>query len=321
MPPTSSSPGLCAFFLVGPTASGKSAAAHWIAVRQGAAILSADSMVVYRGLDVGTAKPTPEERAQVRYYGLDLVEPGQPFSAAAYRRAALAAARQAAADGQPLLAVGGTGLYLRSLTDGLAPRAPQQDAIRAEAGRLLAAGGVDALRDWLRRVDPRRLAGLSDPRNPRRLVRALESALAGEAPPAPTWRAAGESPRIPGLMWEPAALYDRIERRVRAMFEGGLLPEVERLLQAGLDRAPTARAAIGYAEAAACLRGACSLEEAMAVAARRTRRLAKRQMTWFRRQANVEWIRLDARMSVSEVAQAVQACWKAHGPAPLAPGE
>lgn len=310
---------LRAWFLVGPTASGKSAVAQHLAEQKASAILSADAMLVYIGMDIGTAKPTAAERARVRYYGLDLVEPREPFSAGAYRLAALQAFQDAAArQSEPLIVVGGTGLYIKSLIDGLAPRSPMQSAIRAEAERRLAAEGIGALQKWLNQADPVRYATLADQKNPRRLVRALEIALAGEAPATGNWRAGQDSPRILGLKWSLPQLYDRIQVRVQGMFAGGLLPEVERLLQAGFADAPTARLAIGYAEAAAYLRAQCSLDEAMAKTVVRTRQLAKRQMTWFRNQCNVAWLAVDTAMTMADIADGVQAYWQEHGPTRVA---
>lgn len=307
-----------AWFLVGPTASGKSAVAQYLAEQSACDILSADAMLVYIGMDVGTAKPTAAERARVHYYGLDLVEPREAFSAGAYRLAALQGVEEAAMRSRPLIVVGGTGLYIKSLTDGLAPSSSGQKAVREEAERRMAAEGIGALQAWLSQVDSARYAALADPKNPRRLIRALEMALAGETPLPGTWRAAVDSPLILGLKWSLPQLYDRIQIRVQAMFAGGLLAEVERLLQAGFEQSPTASHAIGYAEAVAYLHAQCSLAEAMAKTAVRTRQLAKRQMTWFRHQCNVEWLEVDVAMTTADIAAAVRAYWQTHGPTPVA---
>ncbi|MBI2440367.1 MAG: tRNA (adenosine(37)-N6)-dimethylallyltransferase MiaA [Lentisphaerae bacterium] len=305
-----------AFFLVGPTASGKSAVAQYLAERCAAAILSADAMQVYRGLDIGTAKPSAAERARVRYYGLNLIDFHEPFSVAAYRRSALQAVHEVAARKQPLIVVGGTGLYIKSLTDGLATGAPPQLSIRLAGERLLAAEGVGALQDWLRRVAPESFAALADQNNPRRLIRALEKALAGQPPAPRNWSASEKCP-----LWSTAELYARIQSRVEAMFTGGLLAEVEQVLHSGLELSPTARAAIGYAEAMACLRGECSLEDAKARTVLRTRQLAKRQTTWFRHQCHVAWLAVDATMTLGQIAEMVWAYWQKHGPTPMAGGD
>ncbi len=304
-----------AFFLTGCTATGKSAVAHCLARRMRGAILSADSMLVYRGLDIGTAKPTPAERAEVPYAGIDLVAPGEPCNLNLFYQAAGAAARQAAARCQPLIVVGGTGLYLQCLLRGLECRPPPDPAWRAEAEAVVRAGGAAALAARLRALDPGRYARLADPRNPRRLIRALE--LARAVPAAAVGAPAGELPPpapIPGLRLPPAQQQAAIAARVRGMFDAGLLEETRALLAAGLAEAPTAGQAIGYAEAAACLRGECTAAEAMERIAARTRRLAKKQMTWFRHKLRVDWLEIDAAMSVEKRTDLVQAYWEQHGP-------
>lgn len=306
-----------AFFLVGPTATGKTAVAHWLAERQAFDILSADSMLVYRGLDIGTAKPSRAERERVRYFGLDLVPLQMPFSVGDYRAAALQAIRASAAAGRRLIVTGGTGLYIKCLTDGLAPRPPRNEPVRSEAERLLAVRGIEALREWLKRLDPARLAALPDPGNPRRLIRAIELALAGATLAEGTWGAPSGSPRIPGLILPQAELYASIEERVRRMYAGGLIEEVRGLLAQGLAAAPTAAKAIGYAEAIDFIAGRRTREEAMAQTIRRTRQLAKRQLTWFRHQAQVDWLEDHAAMPVAKRAARVFEYWQAHGPTPI----
>ncbi len=306
-----------AYVLVGPTAVGKTAVAQWIAERGGFDILSADSMLFYRGLDVGTAKPTPSERARARYWGVDVADPSERFSAGAFRQLARAAFADAAVRHAPMIVVGGSGLYVKSLTDGLADVPPAESGGRARWEAMLASGGPPALLGALRERAPALAEALRDQANPRRLIRALELAEAGVREPPRSWRATGGTP-LTGLRMDPAALKVRIEARVRAMFASGLLEEADRLIAVGA-LGPTAAQAIGYAEAIACGRGECSREEAIARTAARTRQLAKRQLTWFRHQAKVHWIELDAATSVEEAARRVMEEWDRSGPVALAP--
>ncbi len=307
-----------AFFLVGPTAVGKTAVAHWIAENHACDILSADSMLVYRGMDIGTAKPSATERARCRYRGLDLVSPHEPFSAGDYRAAALAAIRATDAAGRRLIVTGGTGLYIKSLTDGLADRPPRNEAIRRQAASLLAEQGIRALQEWLARLDSGRLQALADPQNPRRLTRAIELASAGKSTPDKTWEKLPDSPRIPGLLRHLDALYVLIEQRVERMYADGLLEEVRGLVAQGLALAPTACQAIGYAEAIKVLDGRLTRAQAITATVIRTRHLAKRQLTWFRHQANVDWLEIDAKLPVPDCARRVMEYWQTHGPTPIA---
>jgi tRNA dimethylallyltransferase len=318
-----------AFVLLGPTASGKSEVAAVLAERLGFDILSADSMAVYRGMDIGTAKPAPDPRRRIRHFGLDLAAPGQPFSAGAYlaaARAELAGRSYAAAlpdeadtapAGRRLLVCGGTGLYVKALLYGLDAAPPRDGSGRVRWQALLREGGVSALRAELNRRRPDLLAGLSDPDNPRRLLRALELADAG-APVPSGWRACAPPPPLPCLRLKPEALRARIARRVDAMFEAGLLDEVRRLRAGCPEWSATARHAIGYAEAIECLDGRCTECEARRRTALRTFRLAKRQRTWFTHQVPVRWIDVDADDDPRRVAGLVAACWREHGPAFLA---
>lgn len=282
----------------------------------GAAILSADSMLLYRGMDIGTAKPSPEERAAVPYAGIDLAAPGEPFNLSLFFRAASAAVRRAAELQQPLIVVGGTGLYLQSLLQGLFCRPPPDPAWRAEADEILRAGGAAALAARLRELDPERWARLQDPCNPRRLVRALELARAAAAEPA----APPPPPAIPGLRLPPDQLQEAIAARARAMFDAGLLDETRRLLAAGLAAAPTAGQAIGYAEALACLRGDCTPAQALARVIVRTRQLARKQMTWFRHKLRVDWLDIERNMPVAQRAELVREYWEQRGPVAIQAG-
>lgn len=304
--------------LVGPTASGKSAVAQFLAERTGAAVLSADSMLVYRGMDVGTAKPDQRERARVDYLGIDLADPCESFSVWAYREA-VAAQLAVLAPERDVFVAGGSGLYVKALTMGLEAAGPAP-ASRARWEALFAEKGVDGLQQALQQRDAEAFAGLRDPLNPRRLIRALERLDDGGEPAggAASWHEAAEGPVVAGLWIDPAVLNTRIEQRVRTMYAAGLLDEVTGLLTDPRGLSPTARQAIGYAEAIAVIEGRSSRDEAMAVTAARTRRLAKRQRTWFRHQAQVEWIEVQPGEPVVSVADRVREVWRKHGSASMA---
>ncbi|MBM4162888.1 MAG: tRNA (adenosine(37)-N6)-dimethylallyltransferase MiaA [Lentisphaerae bacterium] len=303
---------LAAFILVGATATGKSAVAQILAERRGAAVVSADSMLVYRGLDIGTAKPSAAERGAVPYFGLDLADPSESNSAGAWLRAVTPAFRAPAA-AVPIV-VGGTGLYIRALLDGLDAPAAGGDA-RARWQGVLAAEGVPALQRALRARDPRALEALADPLNPRRLIRALERLDAGggaaprSAPPA--------GPLIVGLRMPRPVLHRRIRERAERMFAGGLAEEVRALRARFPVWSETARAAIGYAEAGAWLDGRMTRAEAIERTVIRTRQLAKRQETWFRHQAQVVWVDATGLESAAALADRVNEQWEEHGAAIL----
>lgn len=316
-----------AFFLVGCTASGKTAVADEIARRTGALVLSADSMLVYRGMDVGTAKPPPAERVGVALRGIDLADPDEPFSAGRWLAAARDAFAEADGAGRDVAVAGGTGLYVSALLRGL--DVPAADpARRAELEELLARGGVSALLARAESLRPGSTAEV-DARNPRRVLRLVEILSAGtppavKSPAAPSPAAppgpAAVEPVLAGLDFPPDLLAGRIERRARAMFEeDGLLDEVRALCARfpGFEKS-TAGAGIGYAEALAALRGEISLAGAIARTAARTRRLAKKQRTWWRHQARVEWIRGPAdEADVARAARDVLDCWRKHGKTPV----
>lgn len=304
-----------AFFLVGATASGKSAVVQYIAEREGQVIVSADSMNLYRGMDIGTAKPSAAERATVDYAGIDLAEPTEKFSVAAY----LDAVRPAFESGREIIVAGGTGLYVKCLTEGFDDVPPENEQLRAE---------LEAL-DF-HELEKRALedaAGLynqlteDDRQNPRRLIRILEkfyggipSAASGDSgvagPSIRSWNS-NPKPALVGLRVEREVLLPRIEKRVEQMYADGLLEEAKELM--GLELSPTALQAIGYAEAFAVLRNEMTLDEAMGKTIIRTRQLAKRQMTWFRNQLNVEWVDFPDGTSIERVSEEVLALWKRLG--------
>jgi tRNA dimethylallyltransferase len=282
--------------LVGPTASGKTEAGLELAERLSAEIVSVDSMVLYRGMDVGTAKPTREQRARVRHHLLDVAEPGERFSVARYQALAAAALRSIGARGAVPLLVGGSGLYFRAIVDGLAfpgtdPRIRR--TLEVEAG----AAGPRVLYRRLEGLDPA-AARKIEPANTRRTVRALEvAALTGmpfSAFAAAWQRYPPDRVRAAGIELRADALRGRIERRVRRMVEGGFLDEVRTLVANGLGASLTSSQAIGYAEMAWHLGGKMSLEDAVRSTIRRTRALARRQLAWFRRDPRVTWFHAGA---------------------------
>jgi tRNA dimethylallyltransferase len=276
--------------IAGATATGKTALSLELAQRLGAVeIVSADSRQVYRGMDIGTAKATPEERAAVPHHGLDLVDPDTPFNAADFQREALAALAGIAQRGQLALLVGGTGLYLRAVARGLPLDAITADAaVRAELEARLAREGRAGLVEELTARDPA-AAERIDTRNPRRVVRALERAIvSGSAiPPLPLGYPAPVA--WLGLAREPAAHRAAIEARARAQFANGLLGEAE-ALRARYPEDLRALTAMGYREAFGVLAGRCDLEAAIATDAARTRAYARRQGTWFRAEPDIAWL-------------------------------
>jgi len=279
--------------LVGPTASGKTDAALRIAQDLGAEVVSVDSMVVYRGMDVGTAKTPPEERSLVPHHLLDVAEPGEAFSVALYQRLAREAVAAIRTRGRRPFLVGGSGLYFRAVVDGL--EFPATDPATRQALEAEAAGvGAGALHGRLRSFDPE-AAGKIEPGNLRRTVRALEvAAVTGRSFSsfAESWqRYPKDRVRAAGIELERAALASRIEVRVRAMVEGGLLEEVRRLVEEGRGPSLTAGQAIGYAEIIEHLAGTATLEEAVLRTVKRTKALARRQLAWFRRDPRIRWFR------------------------------
>jgi tRNA dimethylallyltransferase len=280
--------------LAGTTASGKTALSLALAEvlrTQGAAaeIVSADSRQVYRGMDIGTAKATPEERARIPHHGLDLVDPDQPFSVADYAGHAAAALAGIAERGAVALLVGGTGFYLRSVARGLAvDELPWDAEVRASVEARLAAEGLPALVGELRERAPTRAEAV-DLRNPRRVVRALEIArLRGDAP-LPEPRGYGRPVLWLGLSVEPPVLRERIRARARAQFDAGLVEET-RALTARYSATLPSFSGIGYAEALAVIEGRLPLEDAIAEDARRNVLFARRQATWFRREPDIHWL-------------------------------
>jgi len=278
--------------VVGPTATGKSALALDLADALGgrAEMVNADAFQLYRGMDVGTAKMSVAERRGYPHHQLDVLDVVQEANVAAYQAHARADLRAITARGNRPVIVGGSGLYVRAVTDAL--DFPGTDpAVRAALEERARREGAAALWEELRRADPVSAARI-DAANTRRVVRALEVIQLTGAPfSASLPRYADLAPTVHlALRWDRAVLNARIEDRAKAMFASGLLEETEALLADGLREGPTAPRAIGYAQAIGVLDGRMSVPEAVADTAAATRKLASRQLKWFRRDPRVHWL-------------------------------
>jgi tRNA dimethylallyltransferase len=292
-------------FLAGPTAVGKSAIAIALAERVSGEIVSVDSMQVYRGLDIGTAKPSAAERRRVPHHLIDIVDLTESFDAARFVGLARQAASQIQARGRVPIFCGGTGLYFQAYLAGLGETPPANPALRAE---LEATPLAELLRELAAR-DPATYARI-DRRNPRRVVRALEvirltgQPFSAQRAPWPS-RPSTLNPQPSTLLLlsrAPADLRARIDTRVDAMFARGLVAETQRLLAAGLARNRTALQALGYRQVVEHLRGQRSLADTVALVKQRTRQFAKRQLTWFRRHGRWESLQLKPDATPDEVA-------------------
>ena len=276
--------------ILGPTGSGKSELAMALAERIPVEILVADSRQVYRGMDVGTAKPTAADRARVPHHLLDLADPDEPFTVADWQaHAAVLPVQIAARGGLPLL-VGGAGLYVSALVDGLDLAAqPWSSEIRARLVSELAANGLAPLAARLQRVDAA-AAARTDLRNPRRVLRALERAEAAGGPTELISAPYAGRLALLGIRRPREVLYGRIDARAAQLFAGGLLDEVRGLHERGVSTDLPPMSGHGYREAANVLAGDWSVAEAIRVTAQRTRQYAKRQLSWFGRDARIIWL-------------------------------
>jgi tRNA dimethylallyltransferase len=293
--------------IVGPTGTGKTALALALAERIGAEIVNADSRQVYRGLDIGSAKPSLAERVRVPHHLYDVVAPDEPFDCARYRELAMAAIADVEARGRHVLLVGGTGLYLKVVRYGLFA-GPRRDRELREKLEALEDARPGSLHEQLRAVDP--AGALRIHAHDRvRLVRALEvRELTGR--PISEWQAehgfrdAAIDCRMIGLAMERRVLYERIDARCRRMADEGLVGEVRSLL-AQYDAALGPLQSIGYREIGGHVRGEVTLDAALDAMARATRRFAKRQLTWFRADPTIEWVDA-AQVDASELERVLQ---------------
>jgi tRNA dimethylallyltransferase len=280
--------------IVGPTASGKSALALRLARERSGEIVSCDSLQVYRGLDIGSAKATAEERAEVPHHGLDVADPDEAFSAASYARLARAALRGIASRGRLAIVAGGTGLYLRALLHGLFEGPSRDEALRRRLEGMAERFGDARLHRVLARVDPEAAVRVR-PGDRVRVVRALEVYRTTGRPISEQQRGGatplqGFRPLVVGLDPGRAELRAAVEARTRAMLARGLLEEVRGLLGRGYGPELRPLRAIGYRQAVAAVRGETTVEEAERAIVTETLRFAKRQRTWFRhQQPDVRW--------------------------------
>lgn len=280
--------------ICGPTTSGKTSLAVKLARALNGEIISADSMQVYRGMDVGTAKPTPEERRGIAHYLLDVVNPDDNFNAAVYRSKALPRAKEISSRGKVCLVAGGTGLYIKVLLGGLFASAGSDTRVRQSLLREWAAKGPHELHRRLERLDPESARRIH-PHDKVRVVRALEIMQVGRRRLSELVQGHGfqenslEALKI-GLQVDRRELYERINKRSRNMIANGLIEETSRLLDRGYSACLKPMQAIGYRHAVQHIEGLWSLEETAAHLQKDTRHYAKRQLTWFRADYSINWI-------------------------------
>ena len=290
--------------IAGPTASGKTALSILLAKEMDGEIVSCDSMQVYKDMDIGTAKPTPEEQQGIPHHMLSVAEPWEDFSVSRYCAMADPIVEDILRRGKSPIIVGGTGLYMDALIRGNAFAPCPSTGRREELEALAASQGIEAVIERLRAVDPGSAARLH-PSDQKRIIRAMEVYLETGMTITEHNRKTQEIPpkyhpiRFTLTDRQRQTLYDRIDRRVDAMVEAGLMEEIQGLLARGIPERCTAMQAIGYKEFVAALHGACSLEEAAGQVKQSSRRYAKRQLTWFRRNPENIWlIREDGQTSM-----------------------
>lgn len=279
--------------IVGPTGSGKSALGVWLAERLGGEVVACDSTQVYRYFSIGTGKPTPEEQRGIRHHLMDLLEPDETFSAGGYRRLALAVLDDLRGRGRLPIFTVGTGLYLRALLEGLADAPARSENLRARLGERARHRGSEYLQRVLKRLDPIAASRIA-PRDTPKLIRAIEVCLLAGKPITEVHRAGrprleGFAPVKIGLMPRRGELYRRIDRRVEGMLGRGWLEELKALVARGLPATTKPFEFIGYRELGAHLAGQMDLPTGVAAIQQATRRYAKRQITWFRKEPGVAW--------------------------------
>ena len=281
--------------IAGPTASGKTALSIALAKELGGEIVSCDSMQIYRYMDIGTAKPTLQEREGIPHYMLDVCDPREDFSVSRYCEMATPIVENILARGKTAIVVGGTGLYMDALIKGNSFAPYPSTGRREELEAIAASQGIQAVIDMLQKVDPESAERLH-PSDEKRIIRAMEVYLeTGETITEHNRKTQALPPRFHPLWFalqdeDRADLYDRIDRRVDTMVADGLPDEIRSLLQRGIPEDCTAMQAIGYKEYLAAMHGFCTTEEATDLVKQSSRRYAKRQLTWFRRNPQIHWL-------------------------------
>jgi tRNA dimethylallyltransferase len=279
--------------LIGPTGSGKTALSMALATEFSAEIINCDSVAMYREFEIGTAKPTRDQREQVRHHLLDFVEPTSYVTAGSYAQQARALLAELKNRGVLPLVVGGTGLYLRALLDGLFPGPQRSEEVRARLRDVLESRGPGHLHGILRKLDPAAACKIHQNDTPK-VLRAIEVCLAARKPMTELWKQ-GQEPLLGfrifriGLNPERGALYERINQRARRMFEDGLVEETQSLLAKFGEKASPLQS-LGYRQALQFLKGELDIQQATNAAQQAHRNYAKRQMTWFRREPDVHWL-------------------------------
>jgi tRNA dimethylallyltransferase len=292
-----------AVVLAGPTASGKSEVALLLAEQLGGEIVSVDSMQVYRGMDIGTAKPSPAERRRVLHHLIDIVDVTEAFDASRFADAAQTALVEIHGRGKRAVLCGGTGLYFHALLGGVGSAPAANPDLRRE----LEQAPLEALLRELAERDPAAYAKI-DRQNPRRVIRAVEVIRQTGRPfseQKSDWTSRKSIPHVFVLRRAPADLHKRINDRVEAMFAAGLMEETQRLLANGLAQNRTAMQALGYRQVVEHLRGERPLDETIELIKLRTRQFAKRQMTWFRHQLQPAWVDVAATETAAQIARRI----------------
>ncbi|MBI5464558.1 MAG: tRNA (adenosine(37)-N6)-dimethylallyltransferase MiaA [Ignavibacteriales bacterium] len=295
--------------LVGPTASGKTALSIELAARMNAEIVSADSRQVYRFLDIGTAKPSLDQSQAIPHHFIDVVNPDEEYSAGVYGIAARTAISEIIHRGKLPILVGGSGLYIKSVIDGLFDSSGRHKNVRRRLEERLASEGEDVLREELRRIDPTSAEAIERGK-PRRIIRAIE--VFEKTGKTISQHFVEQSTPLPhhivqvGLNIKRSMLYERINERVLHMIRLGLIDEVRSLQAKGYDESLNSLHTVGYRETFEFLRGELSLDGMTAKIQQKTRNFAKRQMTWFRSDKRIHWIDCSETESVGELASRVQ---------------